>query len=299
MGAWQVVGKGSNSKTRRTSGESLQAAAGEGAQGSALAQENARQAVLASGVLDASTLLAAFSDDPQRTSPFFFATRTWSADDVFVKVYRHGDSKSSVGGVAHEMEMLKRARSAGVRVARVVEEASAIGVVVGEDTFDVLCMRLEMDAAKPDENAAYRRFVVSWLRALHDLHEKAGLLHCDVKEGNVSWDWWTQEATLLDLGFAEPIGTRRSIMGTYWYTAPEVYDGSKPCSQLTDAYGVGVSVLEHMERHEMIEDDVLEDVAKRLCERDASKRLSVVDAIKELCSESAGQGKGGNSGGLE
>jgi eukaryotic-like serine/threonine-protein kinase len=84
------------------------------------------------------------------------------------------------------------------------------------------------------------------LRGLGELHEQHGILHRDVKAGNV---FLSDDGSLLkvgDLGIAAPMGVAGStepFPGNGLYTPPETFTASR-VDRRYDLYGVGVLLLE-------------------------------------------------------
>ena len=88
------------------------------------------------------------------------------------------------------------------------------------------------------------RQVAEGLDALH----KRGWLHGDVKPDNVVATV-QGHVTLIDLGFARPLGLPRStsqrpLMGTLQYAAPECFVTSRTEDQRSDIYSLGVTLYE-------------------------------------------------------
>lgn len=85
---------------------------------------------------------------------------------------------------------------------------------------------------------------------LASLHETTGLMHCDVKPANilVAPDG---HATLLDLGFAQPIDqpgsvAERPVVGTLNYVAPEMIVSSQAADARSDLFSLGVTLYESL-----------------------------------------------------
>jgi serine/threonine protein kinase len=84
--------------------------------------------------------------------------------------------------------------------------------------------------------------------ALAALHGR-GWRHADVKPDNILVAR-SGHATLVDLGFAQPIHERtgdetdHSLLGTFAYLAPELFTNSVRLSAAADVYSLGVSLYE-------------------------------------------------------
>ena len=87
------------------------------------------------------------------------------------------------------------------------------------------------------------------LAAIHE----AGWIHGDVKPSNVMVDW-SGHATLIDLGFAQPLGELADadgdeVQGTPAYLAPERLVSTCRADQRSDLYSLGVTLFELLVGH--------------------------------------------------
>ena len=147
-----------------------------------------------------------------------------------------------------------------------------------EDTFEVLCMmhmgRLGVKAGD------VRAWAESLVQAVCALHERAGILHCDIKTQNLAWDEKERCVSLLDFGHAQEEERAVALSGTRGFEAPEVVQ-KKPNTRATDAYAVGATVLDVLDTLQL-EDELLRSVGARLVERDAVQRMTLRGALHEL-----------------
>jgi serine/threonine-protein kinase len=125
----------------------------------------------------------------------------------------------------------------GLRVAREGDVYfCAMEVVEGECLQEVL----ERDGRLDEETAL--RVVAQIAEALAELHEK-GLVHRDVKPGNILW---TEDgrAVLIDLGFAVRQGEAAgdTTAGTVHYIAPEQARAESGLDERADIYALGASL---------------------------------------------------------
>lgn len=106
------------------------------------------------------------------------------------------------------------------------------------------------------------RIVCHVFDALHYLHEEKGLLHRDVKPGNVFLSGDHSVAYLGDLGSAcamSPNGSAEAKGGSLLYKAPE--SAAMVHTRASDLYSVGLILLELLNgrfRYEDLADDVVE-----------------------------------------
>ncbi|MBN1286002.1 MAG: tetratricopeptide repeat protein [Anaerolineae bacterium] len=117
-------------------------------------------------------------------------------------------------------------------------------------TMDLLEDAQTILTAGQDKNrAAQIDLLLQVLQALAYLHRR-GVLHRDLKPGNVLVDARTGQVRVLDFGLSVSRASRHQTgvagtMGTLAYMAPEVLDGEN-FSALSDLYAVGVIAYELM-----------------------------------------------------
>lgn len=113
----------------------------------------------------------------------------------------------------------------------------AMELVPGRSLQDVLA-----EQGRLDEESALE-VVVEIASALGALHAR-GLVHRDVKPGNVLWSE-ERGAVLIDLGFAVPQGQGGgdTTAGTVHYIAPEQARGSESLDVRADIYALGATLF--------------------------------------------------------
>lgn len=121
------------------------------------------------------------------------------------------------------------------------------------ETFDEnghVCLALErhghslesrVDLGPIPENQV-RAAAISLLHALACIHE-AGLVHTDVKVGNILYDEKNGEVRLADPGNARRELPQGTLLGSREYTAPEVLVGA-PLSEAVDLWSLGCCLYE-------------------------------------------------------
>lgn len=133
----------------------------------------------------------------------------------------------------------------GLRVAREGETVfCAMQVVPGECLQD----RLARGEVMAEDEAL--RIVVQVAGALACLHGH-GLVHRDVKPGNILWDADTERAVLIDLGFAarkddaqvsSAVSRDETTVGTVHYISPEQARGAGELDVRADIYSLGATL---------------------------------------------------------
>ena len=82
------------------------------------------------------------------------------------------------------------------------------------------------------------QYAMALLTIVIELHEKTGLLHCDIKPDNVMWDPNTKLVRLIDFGHAQQQENAKAYRGTKGFEVPEIVAGD-PHTQSSDAFSVG------------------------------------------------------------
>ena len=162
---------------------------------------------------------------------------------------------------AREREIVGKLRHAGLCVVR--ESGVADGVpflameyIEGED----LSRRIQRGArsgAPPDAAESNRivALMAKVARALQVAHD-AGLIHRDIKPGNIIVRAADDQPVLLDFGLArelEEAGARLTGSGAWVgspaYLAPEAISGHRPLDARADVYAMGVTLFECLSYH--------------------------------------------------
>ena len=117
------------------------------------------------------------------------------------------------------------------------------------------------------------------------LHQKAKMLHCDLKPDNLRWD--NGVVKLIDFEHAQYIAHATWAPGTDGYQAPEILN-DMPCTVQTDAYSVGrilsrkLEVVRRRKRHERHLASLLQNVSVKLTDCDSQKRWSLTQALHAM-----------------
>lgn len=156
----------------------------------------------------------------------------WLADgphgEVAVKVAR---GEENIHALKREIEILRSAPSPGL--VRLVDADLEDRWMAMERVRGLLIDQW----AETRSDAEVVTAITGLLKIVGALHE-AGIIHGDIKPGNVMIDH-EDRPRLLDLGVAVMVEERaRGFRGTLGYAAPEVLQGRSP-SPRSDLYGVG------------------------------------------------------------
>ncbi|MGH9676682.1 MAG: serine/threonine protein kinase, partial [Candidatus Acidiferrum sp.] len=139
--------------------------------------------------------------------------------------------------------------------------------------------------------------------ASHALHCQ-GIIHRDIKPGNILVDNAGERATLMDLGLAQladevdpkgKVTETRQFVGTWRYASPEQVRADAPVDARSDVYSLGATLWEMLALQPILEikdamprdelmDRILYDEPRRLrrCNLDVSRDL---DAVVHKCLE--------------
>ena len=83
-------------------------------------------------------------------------------------------------------------------------------------------------------------FLFQVAHALNYLHHKIGIVHGDIKLGNIVVNLHTSVFKLIDFGIAHKINQpRNNICGTTGYIAPEFREAPNICTEKTDIWSLG------------------------------------------------------------
>ncbi|MCI0714301.1 MAG: protein kinase [Chloroflexi bacterium] len=102
--------------------------------------------------------------------------------------------------------------------------------------------------------------LIQALQALNYLHRR-GVIHHDIKPGNVLVDAETGVVKVVDFGLALENQTRQAVMGTAAYMPPEAFEGA-PSSQAGDMYAMGVLTYQMFTGHHPFPTNHLIDLVK-------------------------------------
>src|SRR3990167_3105407 len=141
---------------------------------------------------------------------------------------------------------------------------------------------------------------IATLRSIKKLHEQ-GILNCDIKPANLTYDYASQRVTHVDFGLAsllEP-GSKRALdsrKGTYYYLDPEIVgapSGTKVhYNEKTEIYALGMTIAEILGLTEMCYDKKTDRAFMKVVE-DASRaplckiinlqiRKHILDYLKKM-----------------
>ncbi len=142
---------------------------------------------------------------------------------------------------------------------------------------------IEQDSIDNPED--FFQFCSSLIDTVMTLHNKAELLHCDLKPGNIRWNKGV--VRLLDFGHAQSRINTTWAPGTQGFEATEILN-KMPCSAKTDAFSVGrifLTLVEEVENSLQQEPNELEriynilrEIGENLAHSDLESRLSLTGA---------------------
>ncbi len=164
---------------------------------------------------------------------------------------------ADLASLRREAEALRTLAHPGVvRLLEVVPDANGVALVLPYAPGGSLADRLEHGPLAPVEVADLGARLATALAAVHT----AGLVHGDVKPGNVLFDREDQPL-LADLGASRLRGAGPPHATTEGFVAPEVLDGS-PVDAPADVYALGVTLasalgLDAVERQRLASASVL------------------------------------------
>jgi hypothetical protein len=223
--------------------------------------------------------------------------RDVAVKEAYVPGSRTAGSGSAEGpeGTGHTLpaalteRILREARAAArvdhpsvVTVHDVVVEDGHPWIVMERVRGESLEDRLQRERALPEREAA--RIALAVAEALRAAHAR-GVLHRDVKPGNVLLDTATGRVVLTDFGIAyiegdEPLTRSGEFIGSLEYTAPERMGGSRP-GPPSDLWSLGVLLFRMLEgsspfRRESLEATVTAVVLAELPRSANSGRLGAL-----------------------
>ncbi len=230
--------------------------------------------------------------DEQVTSPFYFKARPvpsanlTTVNKVFLKLWRVEDI--DVGSVEHEWMCHQIAFKAGVPVAApVLPDVAKYSSESGSEHLIFVVEYIDQDPIESLDEIV--QFCDSLIDTVMKLHDKAGLLHCDLKPGNIRWR--NGVVRLIDFGRAQRRDNAIWIRGTKGFEATEILN-ELPCSTKTDAFSVGriilqlVDELENVWQSETTQEkaicNMLHGVGENLVHSDPEARLLLTDAFNLL-----------------
>jgi Protein kinase domain len=228
----------------------------------------------------------------QQRSPFYFTgIDSSSKAAVFCKVWQEGNPRIVRENIDNEIKFLKLVAQSGVPTAAVLEGLTAMDVpcssgLEGEtNAYNVLVMSHHRDdSVKVANLVCYGLLLVQAIIKLHSI----GILHCDIKPGNVLWDSEEKAVRLVDYGHAQFEIDAKSYTATPEFQAPEIEEG-EPHTRMSDCFSVGKTLLRVIESAYPNDknsrgDDVLRlaTVAQALAHESTSARMSLEKAEKRM-----------------
>lgn len=230
--------------------------------------------------------------DDEDHSPFLFTALPASSststvltkNKVFLKVFDMEDENKH-SAIYSEWMHYKQAWEAGVPVA--APALADVAISTSSCGKKYLIMAVEYIPPKWIETIEdLVQFSHSLMDTVDQLHQKAKLLHCDLKPDNMRWSRVDRVVRLIDFGRAQPIESAKCIRRTKGYEAPEISSG-KPCSIKTDAFAIGRTIVAYLQTFQTSAssfetDDRMRKVARCLTTFDSQSRWSLKRALDEI-----------------
>ena len=161
------------------------------------------------------------------TSEVYSAVNPDFGTECALKILREGDS-SGVERFTHEAQLL-----VGIRHNNIVRVFRA-GQWKGRAWIAMERLRALPENPTPGQVREWLLKICSAVTALSN----AGIVHRDIKTGNILWDPVRGEPVLADFGIAAKTGTKSSS-GTRGWGAPEQFDGKTPLDSSADVFALG------------------------------------------------------------
>ena len=152
------------------------------------------------------------------------------------------DEPTMAAAFLDEAEVLSELNHPGiVRPRDLIINGSLMALVM--DMVDGVDLRRTLNESGPLSPVRAAELVAELSQVLAVIHE-AGIVHGDVKPGNIMLPTDGSAARLIDFGVARRVASPDSpTHGTPDYAAPELIEGN-PSSAKTDVYGVGLVLFE-------------------------------------------------------
>ena len=161
------------------------------------------------------------------TSEVYSAVNPDFGTECALKILREGDS-SGVERFTREAQLL-----VGIRHNNIVRVFRA-GQWKGRAWIAMERLRALPENPTPDQVREWLLKICSAVTALSN----AGIVHRDIKAGNILWDPVRGEPVLADFGIATKTGSKSSS-GTRGWGAPEQFDGKTPLDSSADVFALG------------------------------------------------------------
>ncbi|MGH3055294.1 MAG: protein kinase domain-containing protein, partial [Gaiellaceae bacterium] len=254
-------------------------------------QEACMSAKLVAALNGQVTVIGPVPNIVQQKSPFCFrgmySCSSNCAMPVVCKVWREGDRNYTRRRVEDEMNMLEQASKGGVPTPAVYSNLNMLDVHFRAEVYHVLVMSyIEDEAVHPRQLSQYALSLVQAVQRLHQI----GILHCDIKPGNVLWNA-REGLYLIDFEHAQLIEGAKYYRSTRQFTAPEILHEKQPHSIKSDCFSVGEtlrSVYNSCKGNEntgLCSETKVRDVFEGLTRTVPFERLSLDNAIWMLESD--------------